>query len=259
MSDYQYPVAPPPPIGSEPVGPGLTQMQRVIYTFTAPTKTFTDIKRNASWWLPFVLSLVFGYIFFGAVTAKVTWPQVTENNIKMSPKQAEQLDKQPAEQRATSMKISASVTEGIWAAIPILGPLIGSAIMGGILLATINFGFGGKATFWQAFAVVMFANLPGLLRYLLGTIAIFVGLDPESFNISNFAGTNPGYYMSHDTSKAVLALASAIDPVVIWTLVLASIGISIVAGTKRSSGYIAVFGWWIVTVLIGVGAAAAFS
>jgi hypothetical protein len=29
-----------------------------------------------------------------------------------------------------------------------------------------------------------------------------------------------------------------------------------VAGVKRSSGYIAVFGWWIIVVLVGVGFAA---
>jgi hypothetical protein len=32
-----------------------------------------------------------------------------------------------------------------------------------------------------------------------------------------------------------------------------------VAGVKRSSGYIAVFGWWVLIVLITVGWAAAFS
>jgi hypothetical protein len=32
-----------------------------------------------------------------------------------------------------------------------------------------------------------------------------------------------------------------------------------VAKTKRSSGYIAVFGWWILLVLIGAGWQAAFS
>jgi hypothetical protein len=35
------------------------------------------------------------------------------------------------------------------------------------------------------------------------------------------------------------------------------IGVSIVAGVKRSSGYIAVFGWWAIIVLVGVVWAAA--
>ena len=38
------------------VTPGLTQLQRIVNIFTAPSKTFTDIKRgHKSWWLPFVI------------------------------------------------------------------------------------------------------------------------------------------------------------------------------------------------------------
>jgi hypothetical protein len=39
-------------------------------------------------------------------------------------------------------------------------------------------------------------------------------------------------------------------------LVLLSIGVAAVAGVKRSYGYIAVFGWWAIFVLFGVGMAA---
>ena len=43
MSDMQTPLV---PAVSE--SPALTQTQRVIYTFTAPSKTFFDIKRTTS-------------------------------------------------------------------------------------------------------------------------------------------------------------------------------------------------------------------
>jgi hypothetical protein len=59
-----------------------------------------------------------------------------------------------------------------------------------------------------------------------------------------------------DTSKALYSLATSLDIVTIWTLVLLSIGVATVAGVKRSSGYIAVFGWWAIIVLFGVGIAA---
>ena len=59
-----------------------------------------------------------------------------------------------------------------------------------------------------------------------------------------------------DTNKALYALATSFDAVTIWMLVLMSIGVAIVAGVKRSSGYIAVIGWWAIIVLFGVGAAA---
>ena len=48
-------------LGVQPAGrgsPGLSQWQRVAYTFSAPSKTFEDIKRgNKSWWMPLVIIL----------------------------------------------------------------------------------------------------------------------------------------------------------------------------------------------------------
>src|ERR1035438_3136978 len=49
--------------GSAPMAPGLSQGQRVTSMFTAPSKTFEDIKRgNKSWWLPFVVLALAGYV-----------------------------------------------------------------------------------------------------------------------------------------------------------------------------------------------------
>jgi hypothetical protein len=88
---------------------------------------------------------------------------------------------------------------------------------------------------------------------------IFVGGTPETFNIKNFAPTNVAAFLPvMETNKAVYSLASSLDIVTIWSLILMGMGIAIVAGVKRSSGYIAVFGWWAIIVLIGVGWAAAF-
>jgi hypothetical protein len=102
--------------------------------------------------------------------------------------------------------------------------------------------------------------LPGIVKTLLGTIVIFSGAAPESFNLANFAPTSLGAFMNPmETNAALYKLATALDVTSIWSMVLMGIGIAIVAGVKRSSGYIAVFGWWVLIVLITVGWAAAFS
>ena len=247
------PAASPPP-----VTPGLTQGQRVIDTFIAPSKTFLDIRRNTSWWVPFLLSAIFSCGLFFTVQAKVGFEQVAENNLRMNTKQAEQMDKLPADQRASRMKITILITKVIFAIIPLFA-LIAQAVIAGVLMATINFGFGGKANYSQVFAVGWYAGLPGLIKVVLGVVALFAGMAPESFNSQNLSGTNIGYYLPPETSKPILALATSFDAITIWSLVLSAIGISIVAGTKRSSGFIAVFGWWFLIVLGGAGWAAAFS
>jgi hypothetical protein len=236
---------------------GLSQWQRVTNTFTAPSKTFEDIKRgNRSWWLPFVIVVVAGYILFAAVYFKIGMQQVVDNQIQLNPKQAEAMAQAPPAQREMSEKISLYVTEGVFIANPIL-VLIAGAVIALVLWGTINFIFGGKAKFGSVFAVWLFSTLPGLVKVLLGTVVIFAGAAPESFNIKNYAPTNAGAFLNPlETNKALYALATSLDVITIWSLVLLGMGLAIVAGVKRTSGYIAVFGWWIIMVLIGVGAAA---
>jgi hypothetical protein len=251
MSDMEVvPVAESAPVG-------LSQWQRVSNTFTAPSKTFEDIKRgNKSWWLPFLIIALVGYILFAAVYVKIGMQQVVDNQIQLNTKQAEAMAQAPPAQQEMSKKISLYITEGIFIANPVL-VLIIAAIISLVLWGTINFVFGGKAKFGGIFVVWVFAQLPGIVKVLLGTVVIFGGVAPESFNIKNFAPTNAGAFLNPlDTNKALYALASSVDVVTIWTLVLLGMGIAIVAGVKRTSGYIAVFGWWAIIVLFGAGIAA---
>jgi hypothetical protein len=249
------------PAAAPPQAPGMSQMQRVTSTFSAPSKTFEDIKRgNRSWWMPFIIMAAVGYLFFAAVSFKVGMQQVVDNQTRlMSPKQQEQLEKAPPEQRAMSAKIGLYVTEGIFSAGPIF-VLIVAAVVSLVLWGTINFVFGGKAKFGGIFAVWFFANLPSVIKTLLGTVVLFAGSTPETFNVKNYAPTNLGAFLNPaETNQALYALATSLDVITIWSLALMGMGIAIVAGVKRGSGYIAVFGWWIIIVLIGVGYAAATS
>lgn len=240
--------------------PGLSQWQRVTNTFTAPSKTFEDIKRgNKSWWLPLLLFVVVGTALWTTVTMKVGWNQVVENGLRVSPKQAERLDTLPPEQKAAQLKVSMYIQEGLWALAPVW-VLVMNLIAASILLGTINFAFGGKAKFGQVLAVSWYAGLPGLLKLALGAVGLWAGLAPESFMPGNPAGTNLGFYlMPPDVPMALWTVYTALDITIIWTLVLFSIGLAKVAGTKPSSGYIAVFGWWIIGILFQVGMAAAMS
>jgi hypothetical protein len=202
--------------------------------------------------------VLIGYVFFAAVTFKVGWATVAENAIHLNPKSEEKLNQAPPAQKEMAMKITQYSMEGGFAASPVL-VLIVVALSSLVLWGTINLGFGGKATFGNIFVVSIFAGLPGIIKTLLGAIVIFVVNTPESFNLNNFAPTSLGAFMNPlETNAALYKLATALDVTSIWGMVLTAIGIAIVAGVKRSSGYIAVFGWWALIVLITVGWAAAF-
>jgi len=242
------------------VAPGLSQGQRLTNIFTAPSKTFEDIKAvHKSWWLPFIIYVVLGFAFYGVVNAKVGMRQVSENQVKLSPKAEEQMAQLTPEQRDQRMKISTAITQGIFLASPLFILAMG-AVISLVLLGTINFVFGGKAKFGSIFTVWMYAMMPSCIKTILGIVVLFAGTAPDSFNIKNFAPTNLAAFMNPmDTNPGLYSLLTSIDFVTIWTLALVGIGVAIVAGTKRSSGYIASFGWWALLVIGGAGFAAAFS
>lgn len=239
--------------------PGLTQMQRVINVFAAPSKTFSDIKNgNRSWWLPFLITVLCGAFLWSAINSQVTWKTVYENQQKLQPEFAKRMmDQMPPEQRAAADARGPKTQAITWALSP-LGLLIYDLLMALILWPTINFGFGGKASFGSILAVIMYAGLVlWPIRLLLGGIALFAGAAPDGFNIGNPAPTNAAAFLNQsDTSKALYTLLSAIDAPTIWCLIITSIGVAIIAGVKRPSGYIAVFGWWILVTLVFVGIAA---
>lgn len=233
----------------------LNEGQRIVDTFVAPSKTFTDLLRSSAWWGPLVILILMSIIFSFAVQSKVGWDRVFENNLHQSPKQEERFAQMPADQLATAKSVSAKITAGTaygyWVLI-----LIFTAIIALVVWATVNFGFGGKSTYGQVYAVYMYANLVMNLKYILATIALFAGLAPDSFLMQNPVGTNLAYYFP-DWPKWLTALMIHVDIFEIWSIVLSVIGIAIVAKVKRGTAAIVVVGWWVVIILILTGAAAA--
>jgi len=243
---------------SETAAPALSQIQRVLYIFTAPSKTFTDILRSSNWLLPFVLSLIFSCGFAYVVQKQVGWEKVADNVTKSNPKQAEaqeeRMKNMTPEQIAGMRKGTGYFFAGVFGyGGPIFG-LILAAIAAGLLLATVNFGFGGTATYGKLFAVWIFAGLPLVLKYVLAAVALFAGMAGESFMITNPVGTNPGYYFPPpDTPLWLYSLLTAVDIFTIWAVVLMIIGTAIVAKVKTNAAAIAVLGWWLFLTIIGVG------
>lgn len=233
----------------------LSQGQRVVDTFIAPSKTFTDILRNSSWWLPWILgSIVTLGLAFG-IQQKIGWDKVYDNMLHQNPSQMHRLEQMPPDQLAKTKQISATVTKiGFWAA-PAWS-LLFVLVIAGVLLGTVNFGFGGRAKFGQMFAVVMYSGLTLSIKAILGIVAIYAGMDPDSFNLNNYVGTNIGYYLSTDVPKWLMALATSLDVFTIWMLILLTIGCAIIAKISKGKAAGAVFGWWILIVLFKVGIAA---
>src|ERR1700689_5145699 len=102
------PVLPASPAPTPEPAP-LSQGARIIDTFIAPSKTFTDLRRSASWWAPWILISIFSLVFIYAMGKQVGFEQISKNQIEHSPKRAEQFDKAPPDQQAKQLELSSKI------------------------------------------------------------------------------------------------------------------------------------------------------
>ncbi len=235
--------------------PPLTEVQRVADTFFAPSKTFADIRRNRSWWLPFLLMVVFGYVFSGTLLHRLGPAGIADSALRADAHKYEQFKELPAEQQATQRRIIGTVTTYSLYSFPLL-QLAFTAFGALLLWVGFNFLLGGASTWPGMFAVATFASLPAILRSILGVVMLFVG-DLDSFNLQDPIGTNPGYYLSSTAAPWLHAFLGSFDLFTLWILFLYALGGSIVARVKSTSGYALVFGAWFLYVLVKTGIAAA--
>jgi hypothetical protein len=244
-----------PELATAAEAPLLNPMQRVVNVFVAPAKTFADVKRSSGWWVPYLIAVAVGLVYAYALLHKIGLPALVDGVIRQSP---------ALESRITSSTpdVAARIHSSIETQFKFLyiGPvfsLLAGLAAAGILLATANFGAGGRASYKEMLGVWFYGALPLALLYLLVVAAVYGGVASDNFNIKNPIGTNVGFYLAEsDLPKTLMPLLSALDIFAIWTAVVLTIGVSTVAGIKRGAAAAIVFGWWIVFILLQtVGAA----
>jgi len=236
----------------------LSEPSRIINSFIAPNKTFTDLRRNSSWWAPWILISVVALLFVYTVQVKVGFDQVIRNEIANNARSEAQLSRLPADQRAERLQGIIKFTQAVAYASPVTG-LIAFVIIAAVLVATFNFGAGASIPFKTSLAVVTYGNLPTVVYSLLGILSLAVGVNPEGFNIKNPVATNPAYFLDPTGNRFVYGMASALDLFVLWTLILMAIGYSAVSKLKRSTAVAVIIGWYLVWKLVTSGAAVLFS
>jgi len=236
----------------------LSEGERLLDTFIAPSKTFTDLRRNASWWAPFLITAIISLIFVYVVDQKIGFRKVAENQIQAQPKQAERMERMPAADREKAMDTQVKFTRNFSYLFTVF--ILGwYALVAAVLFATLKFAFSADVKFKTLFALVFYASVPGLLKSILAILSIVAGVSSDTFTFQNPVATNPGYFIDRAANPVLAALLTPFDVFTLWVLALTAIGITCISKVKSGAAFAVVFGWFLVIVLVGVGFAAAFS
>jgi hypothetical protein len=240
--------APLPPLSASAPASGpapLSQGARVVDTFIAPTKTFTDLRRSARWWLPFLLMTLVGWGLVYVSTQKIGVQKMMENDLRARPKAEERYEKATPEQREQQVKWTGIA---YYIAIPVFTLLIW-LVMSGLQFATFKFGANADISYGKSLAVVAYAGLPMVLRSLLAIASVLAGVSADGFTLNNPVASNPAYFMNAADSPFWYFIASQMDIFLLWTVALTAIGFATTGKVKMGTSFAIVIGWWAVITL----------
>ncbi len=242
-----------PAIAPEPAGPGLSEPQRLINVFIAPSKTFEDIKRKSRWWIPWLLLSLVGALYIFTVEKKVTFEAIIDaRNAHLSAFMQRAIEQMPPEQK---QRMYESQINGFRRSMytGFIFVLVYGLLAAAVLTPTFNFAFDAGVKFKHALAVVFYGSLPRILWTALGILVVFVGVEPEGFDMENPVATSPGALLGINSDNRFLyRLLTGFDVFFIWIVVVIAIGfIQISARKKISKGaaIAAVGGWYLLLML----------
>ncbi|MFB3814336.1 MAG: YIP1 family protein [Terriglobales bacterium] len=229
----------------------MSQPARIVNTFVAPSKVFSGLHRNASWWMAWLLTAILTIGFVYTMDVKIGMEQIAQQEMARSPRSAQQMEKMSPEQREQALKVGMTIARVFAYGAPVMG-LVVFLLIAAVLMATFNFGLGTRVPFKVALAITVYSFLPTLLSTLLAIFSLMF-VDPEGFNARNPVASNlAAWIMSPDTShKFLYTLATGLDIFSLWIVALLGTGFSVQGKVKRSTAIVVVLCWFVLLKLAG--------
>jgi len=236
----------------------MESLQRIAQVLWAPTQTFRKIAERPTWAVALVVLLalggIVGYLAVQRIDPGDQRAQMRETLEERGLRGAE------LEQ---ALDQGMQVTEAIapWTpAFPVVFGTLGYLFVA--LLFWVAFRLaGGELGYPHSFSVTLHGFVPQALGALIA-IPVILGqetLDPEAVQRGSFLASNLGFLAPEDASPVVSTLLSSLDLFALWSVVLLTIGYSVVGRVSKGVAGGVVVGAWLLWVAIKVGLAVVFS
>jgi hypothetical protein len=205
---------------------GMSELSRIAGVFVQPRKAFSDIAAHADWSVPLLLLIVSGSAFNLMMGQGVFLQQMGKTP---------QLQQLPADQRDHLL----AMAQTFLSIIPYFAPIVITiallvialvvwGVTSGILSAPVQFG--------RVFAIVTYAELPGVLKQILTAIVVQTK-GAADINLQAPLASSLGAFMNpQTTSKFIYTVASGLDLFSLWIALLIAVGLKAAAGSKVSFG-----------------------
>ena len=230
-----------------------SSIARVVGVLFSPARTFELIRERPTWLVVLLILVVVSMISGYFVTQKMDIEEVVRSSIADS---GRQVTEEQIEQ-------GIAIQEKVMPVISIVGPLVffpAACLLMALLFWVLLKMLGGEFPYKTSFATTVHGLVPSGISALL-TLPVVVSrgeLSYEEVRSGSVLASNLAMFASDETSNAVRSLLASIDVFSIWSVILLTIGYTVVAKVSRGKAAAAVIGLWAVYILFKVGAAAVF-
>ncbi len=212
----------------------MSVVGRMLRVFYAPSETFEAVAEQrsaADWLLPTVIVAV--VIFISTyLTSPIYVAEMMEQIREQTPAE------QPSvEGTGDAIRISGLVAAPVMTFVMLF---IGAAIY--LLVGKL---LGGLLGYGQCLAIVAYTSLIAIIQHVVKTPLVLAN---ETMNVQ----IGLGMFLSEEARKSFGgALLSSIDPLVVWMVVIAGLGLAIVGQVERSRAYAGVAAITLLFLAIG--------
>jgi hypothetical protein len=252
------PPTPAPPSAAPPV-PATSLAGRLMNVLAAPGDVFEEVKTtatsNANWLMPAMLLIVISWLSAGLIFSQpAIRQQISELSTKAIDRQVEKgkLSVTQAEQARAAAEKFGGIGYKIGAVVAPIFAAFASPFFGGLILWLVgSFALKGPFPYMKAVEVAGLANMIMVLSVMVKTLLILI-----TGNL--FASPSLALVVKDfDPQNPVHSLLVMLDVMMLWLLVVRSIGLARLSGASFGKAAAWIFGIWIafMGVIIGFGAA----
>jgi hypothetical protein len=230
-------------------------MMALIEIFFSPGKVFEQV-REKSMFLPAFFGVVLASLASAVIVINLIGLEtITRKQIESNPRAVEQLGPEGVEKRVQAANTPA--IKALSYAIPVIGSTVVLLAAAGLFLGLLSI-FGAKVNYLQVLGATAYAWFPfSVLLGVMSCVIILLAPDRAELDLRNLTATNPGAFMSRETTgKALYSFATSMDVIVLAQIAFISYGLSKVSGLSFGKCVMVVGGLWLIYVLGKTGIAA---
>jgi hypothetical protein len=220
---------------------GMSTMQKIIGIYSAPRRTFEAIDQNPTWFLPFIIGVVF-FLIFQFLTVDLQMDYRMEMMEARGDIPQEQMDVAKAQMQGPVKYIGFVAGPIVW--------LIMILIIAALFYVAGNLMIGGDTSFKKVFAIVAWTGLIGVISFIIMTLLILSKgtMHGVALDLSILLDT-PAIGEDKSTLYRIL---SKFDVFVIWEIVLYIIGMSVTYKATVKKAAVPILSLWALWIIVSV-------